>query len=297
MYFNNAAVASWIDPTPYTNGNAISFRSGNCKFSVDEIKVYRSRGNTVGINVGNGLANEMRYKNQNPTQFAGKIKSICQDTAGNLSAIDTENINIDWTPPSNIAFVNDGPTADITVVNTTDSLRANWGNSLDTNSAIARYWYSIGTTAGAINTLGWTNNWGATAVTAKTLTLVQNTIYYFNIKAENGAGLFSSVISSNGQKVDTTSTVEIKENANVIGLQVYPNPFTNQLNFKLQNATASKVKISIIDVLGREVLVTESKEEKGLLNQTLNTGNIANGTYFLKINIDGNLYYKKLVKE
>ncbi len=297
VYFNNAAVASWIDSTPYTNGNAISFRSGNCKFSVDEIKVYRSRINTVGINVGSGLANEMRYQNQSSSQLAGKIKSICQDSAGNLSAIDTENINIDWTPPSNITFVNDGPTADISVVNTTDSLRANWGNSFDTNSAIARYWFSIGTSPGAINTLGWTNNWGATAVTAKTLTLVQNTIYYFNIKSENGAGLFSNVISSNGQKVDTTSTVGIKENAEVIGLKVYPNPFTNQLNFKLQNATASKVKISIVDVLGKEMLLTESKEEKGILNQALYTGNIAAGTYFLEININGNLYYKKLVKE
>jgi N-acetyl-anhydromuramyl-L-alanine amidase AmpD len=298
IYFNNAAVATWTDTAPYTNGSHISFRSGNCKFSVDEIKVYRSRNNTVNVSVGSGMSNDIRYQNFNPTQFAAKIKSISQDSAGNLSAINFHDLDVDWTPPSNIAFVNDGPAADIAVVNTTDSLRANWGNSLDSNSAIAYYWYSIGTSPGFTNTLGWTSNWGATAVTAKTLTLVQNQTYYFNIKAENGAGLFSSVISSNGQLVDTNATtVSIKENAAVIGLEVYPNPFSNQLNFKLLNTTTSNAKISLIDVLGRETIITESKEDKGLLNQTVFVGNIANGTYFLKVNIDGKLYYKKLVKE
>lgn len=298
VYFNNNPIASWTDTSPYSNGGYISFRSGNCKFSIDEIKVYRSRNNTVNINVGSGLANEIRYQNPNPLQIAGKIKSISQDSAGNLSAIDYEDLNVDWTPPSSIAFVNDGPAADISVVNTTDSLRANWGSSLDSNSAIARYWYSIGTSPGATNTQSWTSNWGATAVTAKTLTLVQNTIYYFNIKAENGAGLFSPVISSNGQKVDTNSTtVSIQENSAIIGLEVYPNPFTNQISFKLLNPTSSAIKISLIDVLGREVIVTESKEDKGMLNRTLFVGNLASSTYFLKVNIDGKLYFKKLVKE
>ncbi|MDX2172293.1 MAG: N-acetylmuramoyl-L-alanine amidase [Bacteroidota bacterium] len=298
IYFNNSAVASWTDTAPYTNGSHISFRSGNCKFSVDEIKVYRSRNSTVNVSVGSGMANDIRYQNFNPTQFAAKIKSISQDSAGNLSAINFHDLDVDWTPPSNIAFVNDGPSSDIAVVNTTDSLRANWGNSLDSNSAIAYYWYSIGTSPGFTNTLGWTSNWGATAVTAKTLTLVQNQTYYFNVKSENGAGLFSSVISSNGQKVDTNSTtVSIKENAANIGLEVYPNPFSNQLNFKLLNTTTSNVKISLMDVLGRETFITESKEDKGLLNQTIFVGNIANGSYFLKVNIDGKLYYKKLMKE
>jgi len=297
IYFNNAAIASWIDTAPFTNGTHISFRSGNCKFSIDEIKVYRSRANIVGVSVGTGLANDMRYQNQNPTQFAGKIKSICQDTAGNLSAINYHDLDVDWTPPSAISFVNDGVSSDITVVNTSDSLRANWAISNDSNSAISAYWYSIGTSPGATNIRNWTANWASTAVTAKTLTLVQNTNYYFNIKAENGAGLFSPVISSDGQKVDTNATVNIKENANVIGLQVYPNPFNNQLNFKLLNNYSSNIKISVIDVLGRELLVSESKEEKGLITQTIYTENIANGTYFLKVNIDGKLFYKKLIKE
>ncbi len=300
VYWNNGLIASWTDTAPYANGSYISFRSGNSKFSIDEIKVYRSRAGSVNVNVGTGLANEMRYLNPGPTQPAGKIKSICQDTAGNLSSIYFHDVNVDWTPPTNIPFINDGPAADIATVNTTDSLRANWGNSTDTNSSVFAYWYSIGTSPGATNTQPWTNNLGATSVTAHTLNLTQNFIYYFNVKSENGAGLFSNVISSNGQKVDTTtSTAGINENSDLISLEVFPNPFTNQLSFKMLNPQNSKIRITLIDILGRELKATELKEEGGKIEQKFFVSdlNLKQGTYFLKVEINGKAFYKKLLKE
>ncbi len=300
VYWNNGLIATWTDTAPYQNGSYVSFRSGNSKFSIDEIKVYRSRAGSVNVNVGSGLANEMRYLNPSPIQNAGKIKSICQDTAGNLSSIYFHDVNVDWTPPTNIAFVNDGPAADITTVNTTDSLRANWGTSLDSNSSINTYWYSIGTSPGATNTKTWTANFAATAVTANTLSLAQNTIYYFNVKSENGAGLFSNVISSNGQKVDTTISIAgIKENSDLISLEVFPNPFVDQISFKLVNQQNSKIKIVLIDVLGRELKATELKEEAGKIEQKFSASNLdlKQGTYFLKVEIDGKAFYKKLLKE
>ncbi|MBA3679658.1 MAG: N-acetylmuramoyl-L-alanine amidase [Bacteroidetes bacterium] len=300
VYWNNGLVATWTDTAPYQNGSYVSFRSGNCKFSIDEIKVYRSRAGSVNVNVGSGFANEMRYLNPSPTQNAGKIKSICQDSAGNLSSIYFHDVNVDWTPPTNIAFVNDGPGADIVTINTTDSLRANWGTSVDTNSAIYRYWYSIGTTPGATNTQTWTTNWAATSVTANTLTLAQGVVYYFNIKAENGAGLFSNIISSNGQKVDTsTINIGIKENADLIGLVVFPNPFSDQINFKLYNAKDSKIKIALIDILGKQLKAIELKEGSGGIEQkfTVKDLDLKGGNYFLKVEIDGKAFYKKLLKE
>ncbi|MCW3078540.1 MAG: N-acetylmuramyl-L-alanine amidase, negative regulator of AmpC, AmpD [Bacteroidetes bacterium] len=300
VYMNNAVVATWTDPSPYTNGSFISFRSGNCKFSIDEIKVYRSRGTTANISVGSGMANDLRYQNPSPTQPAGKIKSICQDNAGNLSSIFFDDLNVDWTPPGSITYVNDGPAADISVVNTTDSLRANWSISNDQNSGIANYWYSIGTAPGSTNTLQWTNNWmGSTAVTAHSLTLTQNTIYYFNVKSEDGAGMFSPVMSSNGQKVDTTSIVTaLKDKTDELSIEVYPNPFNSEINFKLYNTNNSKINVSVIDMLGREISKMELKEEQGLVNRTINPGiNLCNGTYLLKVSINGKTYYRKLIKE
>lgn len=300
VYMNNAKIAAWTDPSPYTNGGYISFRSGNCKFSVDEIKVYRSRSTSVGVTVGSGLANDLRYQNPSPIQAAGKIKSICQDSAGNLSPIFYYDINVDWTAPSNIATVNDGDAADISIVNTTDSLRSNWSPSGDANSGIVRYWYSIGTAPGSTNTLGWTSNWAATAVTAKTLTLVQNTIYYFNVKAENGAGMFSGVTSSNGQKVDTNyvSTVGSNSNSEITYLDIYPNPFKDQITLNMSVQVDSKIIVTATDILGREFKLYEGKESKGRSSLSLNFDQAAlsAGTYIFKINVNGNVYQKKIIK-
>lgn len=202
VYKDNSLIATWTDPSPLANGSHISFRSGNCKWSLDEIKVYRSRPTaSVTVSVGSGNTNDVRYQNPSPTQFAAKIKSIVNDAAGNLSSIFYHDLNVDWTNPSNITTINDGKAADINTVTTSDSLSANWRSSKDPNSSIAQYWYSIGTSPGAVNTLTWTSSWGDTTVTAKNLTLVNGTTYYFNVKSENGAGLFSNVISTNGQTV------------------------------------------------------------------------------------------------
>jgi hypothetical protein len=299
VYWNNALIASWTDTTPYANGNSVSFRSGNCKMSIDEIKVYRSRAATVNLSVGSGNANDLRYRNPNPLQPAGKIKSICQDSAGNLSPIFYHDVNVDWTPPSNIATINDGPGADINLVNTTDSLRANWSNALDSNSAVVRYWYSIGTAPGATNTSAWTSNWAATAVTANSLVLVHNTFYYFNIKAENGAGLFSSVISSNGQKVDTTAgTVGLKEELPVGGLSIYPNPFTESITLQLNLQESAAIQTTLIDVQGKVIASYRFDANAGAFEKNLQFPYaLAKGTYWLQFTINNKAYYKKLVKE
>ncbi len=298
VYMNNAKIATWTDPTPYTNGGYISFRSGNCKFSVDEIKVYRSRAATVNVSVGSGMANDLRYQNPSPIQAAGKIKSICQDSAGNLSPIFYYDLNVDWTPPSNIATVNDGVASDISSVNTTDSLRANWSPSGDANSGIVRYWYSIGTAPGSTNTLGWTSNWAATAVTAKTLTLVQNTIYYFNVRSENGAGMLSGITSSDGQKVDTNFVLtQITKNEELIYLDVFPNPFNDQLTLNASIVKDSKIIVIATDILGREIKLYEGKESKGKISLTLNfDDSISAGTYILKVIVNDHIYQRKIIK-
>lgn len=300
VYWNNALIAAWTDTAPYANGNSVSFRSGNCKLSIDEIKVYRSRPATVGITVGSGLANDLRYGNPNPLQPAGKIKSICQDSAGNLSPIFYHDVNVDWTPPSNITTVNDGPGADINLVYTTDSLRANWSNALDSNSAVVRYWYSIGTAPGSTNTIGWTSNWAATAVTANSLVLAHNTFYYFNIKAENGAGLFSSVTSSNGQKVDTTNggTVSLKEQLPAGGFVIYPNPFSDNITIRFNLEQKSAIHMVLIDVQGRVIADYNYAAHAGLFEKQLQfPSKLAAGTYWLQFNVNDKAYYKKLVKE
>ena len=81
-------------------------------------------------------------------------------------------------------------------------LSANWSGFTDTGgSGIASYQYSIGTSPGTTNILGWTNNGSATTVTASGLTLQTSQVYYVNVEAINGAGNVSAPVYSPGQLV------------------------------------------------------------------------------------------------
>jgi spore germination protein YaaH/PKD repeat protein len=202
VYRDDVLLGSWTDPSPYsTGGNYVSFRTGNSHMWVSELKVFRSHASSVNITVGAGVTNDIRTQNINPTTFGAKIKSICNDVAGNLSAIAYHDLNIDFTPPTNIASVNDGTGTDIDTVVSANSLSANWTASADPNSDIASYWYAIGDSPGDSNLVMWTNNALSTAVTANGLSLINGITYYMSVRAVNGAGLLSSVSTSDGQYV------------------------------------------------------------------------------------------------
>ncbi len=197
IYVDNALVQTWTDPTPLAGGNYVSFRSGNCKYEVNDLKIYRSRAATAAITIGS--SGELRYQNTNSSLVAGRIKSIVQDVAGNLSAIQSQDVKVDWTVPSTIATVNDGLSTDIGTTTNSSMLEANWTTSSDANSDVANYWVAVGTSSGATNVVPWTNNYWNTSVSLGGLSLTSGTTYYISVKAENGAGLFSAVKTSNGQ--------------------------------------------------------------------------------------------------
>ncbi len=298
VYRDNSFITSWTDSSPYSSGNAISFRSGNANFAINELKVYRSRNPlTTNVSVGPASTNDIRFQNPNPTTFAGKIKSICADSAGNLSAIYYHNLNIDWTPPSIADTINDGLGSDIVYTNSATQLSANWSSSIDTNSAIARYWYAIGTTAGATDVVSWTDNWFNTSVTHTGLSLVDGQIYFFSVKAENGAGLQSAIFTSNGQTVDLTPTSIEDNTSENFQFSVYPNPFTNFTTLNYQLKENSKVEITLSDVLGKQIILYNNLQTAGKHDLTIDSKalELSKGIYFIRINVNGEIKTNKIL--
>ena len=298
IYRDNQFITSWTDTAPLSTGNAISFRSGNANFAINELKVFRSRPSTATVTIGSASTNDIRYQNPNPTTFSGKIKSICADSVGNLSAIFFKNINVDWTTPSVIDSINDGTGADINFTSSTTSLSANWSSSVDNNSAISRYWYAIGTTPGGTNTQNFTDNWINTSVTSNGFNLTMGQTYYFTVKAEDGAGLQSTVFTSNGQTVSATTSIDEQTSAN--GLYVYPNPLTNLTNIAYQLNGNSKVEITITDVLGKEIILySNPNQNSGKHKVSVNSADLklSEGMYFVKLETDqGRKFVKVIVK-
>ncbi len=118
----------------------------------------------------------------------------------------TPTSGADTTPPSDPAYVYDGTSADIDFSSASTSLSTNWAAATDTESGISAYWYSAGTTAGASDVVSWDSVASSTlSITESALSLVDGTTYYFSVKAENGAGLYSAVVTSDGLTVDTSS--------------------------------------------------------------------------------------------
>lgn len=196
-YVDNILVMTWTDPTPYTGGNYISFRSGNASWTVNNLNVYRSRAATANVQVG--PLGDLRYQNLNPLIPAGRIRTIINDNAGNLSPIISQDINVDTTSPSVVPVVNDGNLAvDVDTWTSTNSVSANWGSATDANSGIARYWYALGTAPGLTDVVNWTDNSWNDSVLVTGLSLMVGQTYYFSVKAENAAGLMGAVCSSDG---------------------------------------------------------------------------------------------------
>lgn len=131
------------------------------------------------------------------TQYYISVRAT--NGAGFVSQIGTsDGILVDATPPSTPVVTDDGR-----YTRNTTTLHAVWA-SADAETGITLCEYSIGTSIGGANVVGWTGIGTATSVTRSDLTLANGATYYFNVRATNAAGLVSAVGSSDGITLDTT---------------------------------------------------------------------------------------------
>ena len=91
--------------------------------------------------------------------------------------------------------------------------------------------------------------------------------------------------------------MEAQDADNYFALDVYPNPFEDVFTLEFLLEQTSKVSIDLYDVMGRMV---ESINEATLLSGThkidIDT-ELNKGVYFIELDIDGDLYKKKLIKQ
>ncbi len=287
VYRDNILLGTWTDNAPFNSGNAISFRTGNAQMTVKDLNVYRSRTSTPNITVGTPLS-DIRYQNTSPVSPAARIKSIAADSASNLSPVFSYTLNVDWTIPTCVT-VNDGLAADQDTATSNGSLSANWTTSADANSGIAKYWYAIGTTAGATDVVGWTDNALNTSVTKSGLSLIAGQTYYFSVKAENGAGL-NCIESSDGIFADINTGLTSGENPSKV--EAYMNPLNFMLNITLMDRISDNVKMELFDVIGNSILQKPLNET----HYSIDLSYLASGVYILKISSKEFDITKKIVK-
>lgn len=300
VYQDNFLIGSWTDTTPYSNGNSVSFRSGNSNWQINNFKVYRSRfsNQPVSVAVGNCGSCDIRYQNTNPNTPAGRVKSIVRDTAYNLSTVAYQDVNVDWTAPSSVAPVNDGAGADLDLTISSSTLEANWGTSTDSHSGFSRYWYAIGTAPCDSDVVTWTNNWGYDTAVVNTLSLQNGITYYFSVRAENGAGLLSPCDASDGIYVDLTTT--LVENDPVFGMiHTSENPFSSEVQVFYQLKEQTDVQIMLTDMFGRQLQLIQAEKSPGMHTLTVDAVSLGlrSGIYLLTFKAGNTVRTLKLIKQ
>jgi spore germination protein YaaH len=286
VYQDNNFVGSWTDTSPVANGDYVSFRSGNCNWQVDNFRVYRSRyaNAQTTVNVGNCASCDLRFENTNPGTPAGKIRSLNNDLAHNISAPAQTDLNVDWTAPV-LSSVLDGTAADIDTTFNLSQLDANWGNAADTNSGVASYRYAIGTTAGDSDVVGWTNNALTTNISVP-LAITAGQWYYVSLRAWNNAGLVSGNLSSDGQLAELSTGI----NEEIISIGIYPNPSHDQLHIAVQQ----EGKILLSDMNGK---VIEVRNVNGNSAETFDVHSLASGAYLVTFITGNHISTVRIIKE
>ena len=222
VYVDGAMVSSWTDPTPILTGNSISLRTGNCTAEYDNVRVYQGRIGAQYITVGTP-SDPVRYQNPNPNTPACEIRTYIFDGAGNCSAEDSIQVNIDWTGPE-FSGVNDGQGIDIDQTNDGTQLFANWQTATDPHSGISNYRVAVGDFVGGTNVQSFSNVGLNTSINVP-YALTPNEWYYTTVKAVNVAGLEEADTSDGQQFIDITTSIE-----ELMQQSVYPNPTTGIVN-------------------------------------------------------------------
>ena len=285
IWMNDTLAGTYTDASnPIFSGTGFSLRTTECELWVNNLKVYRSRALTsASVSVGPSNADVMyQSPDTNITSYACKIKSLTVDSAGNVSGVANQDLLIDWTPPASVATVNDGSGSDINQTIVADTLRANFTASSDPNSGVVEYWYAIGTAAGDSNVVGWTNNGSSLNVLSTGLSLQNGITYFISIKAKNGAGLYSSTISSNGQTyVPTATGINTLYTENHL-INVFPIPASDYLNIESQGGLIGNYTAEILNATGQvisEQLINFVKGSTARISVTV----LDNGIYFLQL--------------
>ncbi len=84
---------------------------------------------------------------------------------------------------------------------------------------------------------------------------------------------------------------------NSYDINLFPNPFTNQIIVKYSNLTNGKGKIKVYDVLGKVIIDKDIDVFEGNRNYNLDLENLSKGLYNVEFSMGDINYHKKIIKK
>lgn len=100
----------------------------------------------------------------------------------------------------------------------------------------------------------------------------------------------------NGGKAEIVTAVMNADLTNITGFNLSPNPATDVVNISLSSNFSGTGKISILDVMGKEVSSQNVQISSSGSSITLNVGNLSNGVYLVQIQSGNSSIIKRITK-
>jgi flagellar hook assembly protein FlgD len=131
----------------------------------------------------------------------------------------------------------------------------------------------------------------------------QNTEYTLEPEILKGSAVFTKheTTFASLEKYATTGLGGISE-IDLTEINCYPNPFSDEVTVEIKLAEDSEVQVEVLNQLGQRVrfLQTGKMMNSGVHRLTWNRKSVDNklvstGIYHLKVNIDGTIFYKKIM--
>lgn len=182
--------ATWTATDSYSGIAEYRYAIGTSAGSTDT-RTWTSNGASSSLTAtGLSLANGTTYY----------IAVVAIDAAGNQSAMGASSgTTVDATAP-----VITGPSAQPWTPQT--SVSASW-DADDSESYVSKFEYSVGSSVGAADIVGWTDVGLALGVLRTGMSLANGQVCYVNVRATNGAGLTSTASSGAIRAVEVPGTI------------------------------------------------------------------------------------------
>lgn len=170
-----------------------------------------------GLSLANG---ETYYFGVRATNGAGLVSGVGV----------SDGIMVDTTPPSVPTVTDDGD-----YTSSQDALHASW-TTADAESGIVEYHYCLGTAPGKDDVSPWKSAGASTQASVTGLSLQMDTVYYFSVKARNGAGLQGEAGSNDGieYRLGPPTWPRFRHDLQSTGCAPVKGPTSPQLKWRLQ---------------------------------------------------------------
>jgi PKD repeat protein len=138
------------------------------------------------------------------------------------------------------------------------------------------------------------SQWKTFAFSMSSLATQENVRIRFEYVAGTGDGANNLYLDD----INIGTALGVNDLGYDLGLSVFPNPTNDQTNLVFETVKPSSVSIRVFDILGQEVTpVFSGNVGSGAQNFTVNMSNLSAGLYTIRLDVDGESVYRKVIKK